>query len=98
MGTNWLRAIIVGVYPPAMLDAACCEAAVVYFFTTTRPVFPTGAAASFESWGAAYYAPIAAYFLPLAALSILGVLVTFKFERFLPPSENCGAIILRIRF
>ena len=78
--------MIVGVYPPAMLDAFYYEAAAVCLLTTTRP---DPAAASFYSVGAAYYAPTVVYYCLLpASLSVLGgVFVPFKFER-LPTSEN----------
>lgn len=88
--------MIVGVYPPAMLDVFYYEAAAVCLLTTTRP---DPAAASLYSLGAAYYAPTEIYYclLPAVLSDLVGVFVTFKFER-LPTSENCGAIILRIRF
>ena len=88
--------MIVGVYPPAILDAFYYEAAAVCLFTTTRP---DPAAASFYSLGTDYYAPTAIYYclLPAVLSDLEGVFVTFRFERF-PTSENWGAIILRIRF
>ena len=86
IGTNWFRAIIVGVYPPAIFEVYW-DAAVVFFTTTSPDV------AVVVAWALS----LATSFALLALSVLLGVFVTLRLDR-LPTSENWGAIIFRMRF
>ena len=81
-----MRAIIVGVYPPAMLDI-CCEAAVVFLITTLAidplPDFDPVAPYVVVSTSSLLldYGATAFNYLPESRLVGAGALVTLKLER-----------------